>query len=82
MLHAIQEKGLLNTEEGYNIDQLIEEFMIFFVAGTDTTSHLMTMCFYYLSLYPNFQDQLREEITSQKVIDNLEFRTISNMKFL
>jgi len=34
--------------------------MGFFVAGTDTTAHLMTMCFYYLSLYPQHQDALRD----------------------
>jgi cytochrome P450 len=54
-LQSIKEKGLLNTEEGYSLEQLIDEFMGFFVAGTDTTAHLMTMCFYYLSLYPEHQ---------------------------
>jgi cytochrome P450 len=33
----------------------MEEFSGMYVAGTDTTSHLMTMCFYYLSIYPNVQ---------------------------
>jgi cytochrome P450 family 4 subfamily V len=56
--------------------------MGFFMAGTDTTAHLMTMCFYYLALYQNHQDSLRKEIEELKIVDNLEFRTISNMKFL
>lgn len=60
MLQAIHEKGLLNAEEGYTVDQLIDEFMVFFVAGTDTTAHLMAMCFYYLSLYPKYQRAMRK----------------------
>lgn len=62
VLQAIYERGLLNAEDGYTVEQLIDEFMVFFVAGTDTTAHLMTMCFYYLSLYPKHQETLRNEI--------------------
>lgn len=71
VLHAIHERGLLNTEDGYTVGQLIDEFMVFFVAGTDTTAHLMTMCFYYLSLYPKHQESLRNEIKYGNILENL-----------
>lgn len=34
--------------------------MGFFAAGVDTTSHHLTMSFYYLGLYPELQEELRE----------------------
>jgi cytochrome P450 len=82
VLQAIHERGLLNAEDGYTVEQLIDEFMVFFVAGTDTTAHLMTMCFYYLALYPAHQDALRAEIQLNKLFENFEFRLISGLKFL
>ncbi len=56
--------------------------MGFFVAGTETTAQLMSMCFYYMSFYAEHQKSLREEVISSGVLEKLDFRTISSMKFL
>lgn len=49
------DRKLIDTEEGLTKEQLIEEFLTLFIAGTDTTSHLMGMMFYYLSINPAIQ---------------------------
>lgn len=56
--------------------------MGFFAAGVDTTSHHLTMSFYYLGLYPGLQEELREEIRSSKVLDNTDFKSLSGMRKL
>jgi cytochrome P450 len=82
MLEVIKEKGFLGSEDGYDMPSLIEEFMGFFVAGVDTTSHLLAMSFYYLSIYPEWQQKLREEIQSSSILENLNHKDISQLKVL
>ncbi len=60
------DKKLIDTEEGLTKEQLIEEFLTLFIAGTDTTSHLMGMLFYYLSVHLDVQDKLRKELQGIK----------------
>ena len=62
MLEIIKEQGILGKDGEYDMDQLVQEFMGFFVAGVDTTSQLLVMSFYYLSQYPQWQQILRKEI--------------------
>lgn len=62
VLRGIRDEKLFEGKEGYTLDGLVEEFLGFFVAGTETTGHLITMCFYYLSFYPQYQKVLREEV--------------------
>jgi cytochrome P450 len=62
----LMERNLIDTEEGLSKGQLIEEFLTLFIAGTDTTSHLMGMLLYYLSINPEVQGRLRDELFSLK----------------
>jgi cytochrome P450 len=62
----LMERNLIDTEEGLSKGQLIEEFLTLFIAGTDTTSHLMGMLLYYLSTNPDVQARLRDEVLSLK----------------
>lgn len=55
LLKMLIDKNLIDTQEGLTKDQLVEEFLTLFIAGTDTTSHLMGMLFYYLSINPEIQ---------------------------
>ena len=41
-----------HLEDVYSADDLLDEFKIFMVAGTDTTSHLLQMMIYYVSKHP------------------------------
>jgi cytochrome P450 len=40
------------------LNQIISEFMTFYVAGMDTTGHLSGMAVWYLTQYKNVKDTL------------------------
>lgn len=44
------------------LDEMIHQFITFFFAGTDTTAHLILWMLYNLALYPEIQEEIREEI--------------------
>lgn len=51
--------------EGLSEDELIDEFLTFFVAGMDTTAHLLTAATYYLEKNPKYRDALVDEIKNK-----------------
>jgi len=67
-----QEKDLLdllldlqqtNAEDAIPDEEIIDEFVSFFLAGMDTTGHLMTMMTYNICTHPQYLDTVREEIS-------------------
>ena len=46
----------------YSEDDLINEFITFLIAGTDSTAHLLMMMIYLLHDHPEIQKKLRAEI--------------------
>jgi len=67
-----QEKDLLdllldlqqtNAEDAIPDEEIIDEFVSFFLAGMDTTGHLMTMMTYNICTHPQYLDTAREEIS-------------------
>lgn len=64
------------------MDELLSEFMTFFFAGVDTTSHLIAMCFYYLTTQPGIQKELSSEMKEANVLNNLDFKNIMALKKL
>ena len=51
--------------EGLSEDELIDEFLTFFVAGMDTTAHLLTAATYYLEKNPKYLSALLAEINEK-----------------
>lgn len=45
-----------------SLDQIINEFMTFYVAGMDTTGHLCGMAVWYLTQYPEIKAKVQHEI--------------------
>lgn len=45
-------------------DDLIDEFITFLIAGTDSTAHLLMMMVYLLHDHPRIHKKLRAEIDS------------------
>ena len=66
---STQVQNQKQKEGSYTHEEIIDEFSIFYMAGTDTTSHLLTMMVYYSVLNPTVMEKLRQEI-SDKVKDN------------
>ena len=69
MLQVLLEDGMLvssneNTKNEGKLteDELISNFLIFFIAGIDTTGHLITGLIYYLTIHTDIHDKIMEEI--------------------
>ncbi|XP_077242639.1 cytochrome P450 709B1-like [Tasmannia lanceolata] len=48
-----------------NMKEIMDECKTFFFAGHDTTASLLTWAMFLLSLYPEWQERLREEVLSE-----------------
>ncbi|KAI3839234.1 hypothetical protein MKX03_032864 [Papaver bracteatum] len=48
-----------------NMHEIVEECKIFYFAGHETTSNLLTWTVYLLSLHPEWQNRLREEVLKE-----------------
>lgn len=66
LLEARYEDGNLMDEE-----QLIDEILILFTAGHETTSNALTFTFQLLALHTGWQEKIHEEILQNKDIDDL-----------
>jgi len=78
LLEYSGEEGKINEEE------IIDQFVTFFMAGMDTTGHLVTMAVYLLEKHPEYKAKMIEEVKthynpSEKVdvddLNKLEFTT-------
>ncbi|GJN31595.1 hypothetical protein PR202_gn00122 [Eleusine coracana subsp. coracana] len=56
------EHGEKRDELVLTMDEIIDECKTFFFAGNDNTSHLLTWTMFLLSVYPEWQERLREEV--------------------
>lgn len=72
-------------EQGNKIDdeQLVSQFVTFFIAGMDTTGHLATMAVYYLTKYPHYLPRIMEEIkTHYKKGEDVSFDVLNKLEFM
>ena len=65
------------SEDTFTDQDIIDEFITFFVAGMDTTGHLVTMALYLLQKHPYYIDQLQPEIA--RLYDQTQPATIENL---
>lgn len=56
------EQGGKKGDLSMSIDEIIHECKMFFFAGHDTTSLLLTWAIFLLSAYPEWQERLRKEV--------------------
>ncbi|KAI3839231.1 hypothetical protein MKX03_032861 [Papaver bracteatum] len=57
--------SLKQTYLKLNMHEIIEECKTFYFAGHETTSNLLTWTIYLLSLHPEWQNRLREEVLKE-----------------
>lgn len=65
-------------------DMLIAQAAIFFSAGFETTSALISFALYELAWQPKLQDRLRQEIKEelQKKGGNINYDSLNSMEYL
>ena len=74
---------LLGQAEGLPDLEIVSQIFTFFVAGTDTTSELLTISHYLLATHPEVQAKLREEVITQiGKTEEIKYEHISKMEYL
>jgi len=74
----------IENENPFTFDEVVSSGHAFMVAGHETTANTLSWAFYYLALYPIYQDILRKEakemldenesVKFEKVMDNDNFK--------
>lgn len=77
----IREDDLTN---GLNIEQVAAQAMVFYLAGFETSSTVMSFCIYELALQPDLQEKLRAEIFAvlEKTNGQVTYEAIKEMVYL
>ncbi|XP_066350530.1 cytochrome P450 709B2-like [Miscanthus floridulus] len=74
------EQGEKRDELTLTMDEIIDECKTFFFAGHETTSHLLTWTMFLLSVYPEWQERLREEVIRECGNANPTADTLNKLK--
>jgi len=85
MLEVLLEHQASGVEGAMTDEEIVDEFITFFLAGMDTTAHLVTMMTYHLHENPDCQEQVRNEVKEYyegRTPNEITIDSINSMKFL
>ncbi|XBI18216.1 hypothetical protein VPH35_060059 [Triticum aestivum] len=86
LLGLMLESNMRGTDEngqcisGMTIDEVVEECKLFYFAGTETTSILLTWTMVILSMHPEWQDRAREEVLGLFGKNKIEHEGFARLK--
>nr|UXX33470.1 cytochrome P450 6a13-like protein [Holotrichia oblita] len=77
----------VNLQENIKVlsmDELVAQIFIFFAAGFDTSSSMLTFCLFELAVNTDLQDRLRKEIRSvlEKYNGEITYESLADMKYM
>jgi len=72
-----------NSNEGFlTTEEIIDEFLTFFIVGTDTTSHLLTLAIYKLTQDPvAYRKTLQESLIFQGKTREISYSDVDTMNY-
>lgn len=73
-----------NGGKALTLNEMTAQSFLFWIAGFETSSSTATFCLYFLSLYQDIQDKLRNEIqtTLAKYDNQITYEAMMEMKYL
>ena len=74
---------VLKEEENFTLEEVLSNSYILFVAGTDTTGHLLGHIIYLLWKNPKKYEKLMEELNqSLTIIDKMDYDSFKSLEYL
>ncbi|EAR97673.1 cytochrome P450 family monooxygenase (macronuclear) [Tetrahymena thermophila SB210] len=78
-----QNRATMNPNDIFEKKEIIHQFLTFYFAGSETTSHLVAMTFYELTKNQQIYDKLMKEINENaKDFDKVEHSDLSKFQYL
>lgn len=70
------------TDDGMTDQQILDEILIIFVAGFETTTNALTFCLYLVSQHPAVLNRLQQEVKAIELSDQPSVREVMGLHYI